>query len=190
MNPTQPVEAPQQRLTPPSPLARPNVPVQQVQQPVQQPVQPTQAEPVQQPQETQFNADEIAALINRDENQGGGGAADATPATRGLADGRDQTLSESEMDALRRQIARCWSPPLGSVGADDLVVRVQMNLAEDGSLRGGPSVINSSGNPAFGAAADSAVRAVRRCAPYSLPFEKYSAWADVIVNFDPREMLR
>jgi outer membrane biosynthesis protein TonB len=57
-------------------------------------------------------------------------------------------------------------------------------------LRGGASVINSSGNPAFQAAAESAVRAVRRCAPYSLPFEKYAAWQNVIVNFDPREMLR
>ncbi len=167
------------RFSAPSPLARPDVAPQPVQRP----------EPVQQ-QEDNFNPDEIAALINRDENQGGGGAADATPATRGAAAGQDTRLSESEMDALRRQIARCWNPPVGAVGAADLVVRVQMNLAEDGSLRGGARVINSSGNPAFQAAADSAVRAVRRCAPYSLPFEKYAAWQDVIVNFDPREMLR
>jgi len=168
------------RFSAPAPLARPDVAPQPVQRP----------EPVQQPDDSQFNPDEIAALINRDENQGGGGAADQAPATRGAAEGRDQTLSESEMDALRRQIARCWNPPVGAVGADDLVVRVQMNLAEDGSLRAGASVINSSGNPAFQAAADSAVRAVRRCAPYSLPFEKYAAWQNVIVNFDPREMLR
>ena len=31
-------------------------------------------------------------------------------------------------------------------------------------------------------------RAVSRCAPYNLPAEKYDAWADVIVNFDPSEM--
>ncbi len=174
----QPVET--ARFSAPAPLARPDIAPQPVQRP----------EPVQQPDESQFNPDEIAALINRDENQGGGGAADQTPATRGAAEGLDTRLSESEMDALRRQIARCWNPPVGAVGADDLVVRVQMDLAEDGSLRGGAQVINSSGNPAFQAAADSALRAVRRCAPYSLPFEKYAAWQDVIVNFDPREMLR
>ncbi|MBV6658991.1 MAG: cell envelope integrity protein TolA, partial [Devosiaceae bacterium] len=140
--------------------------------------------------EREFNADEIAALINRDENQGGGGATDQAPATRGLASGQDARLSESEMDALRRQIARCWNPPVGAVGAADLVVRVQMDLAENGSLRSRAQVINSSGNPSFQAAADSALRAVRRCAPYSLPFEKYAAWQNVIVNFDPREMLR
>lgn len=178
--------APEQRaqFTAPAPVARPDIaptprPTPQPQQPAEQPSQ-----------ETEFSTDDIQALLNRDENQGGGGASDQTPATLGAPEGRDATLSESEMDALRRQIARCWNPPVGSVGAADLVVRVQMNLAEDGSLRGNAAVVNSSGNPAFQAAADSALRAVRRCAPYSLPFEKYSAWQDVIVNFDPREMLR
>lgn len=172
------------RFSAPAPVARPDIaptprPTPQPQQPAEQPSQ-----------ETEFSTDDIQALLNRDENQGGGGASDQTPATLGAPEGRDATLSESEMDALRRQIARCWNPPVGSVGAADLVVRVQMNLAEDGSLRGNAAVVNSSGNPAFQAAADSALRAVRRCAPYSLPFEKYSAWQDVIVNFDPRLMLR
>lgn len=178
--------APEQRaqITAPAPVARPDI------APTPRPT-PQPQEPAEQPsQETEFSTDDIQALLNRDENQGGGGASDQTPATLGAPEGRDATLSESEMDALRRQIARCWNPPVGSVGAADLVVRVQMNLAEDGSLRGNAAVVNSSGNPAFQAAADSALRAVRRCAPYSLPFEKYSAWQDVIVNFDPREMLR
>lgn len=166
------------RVSAPSPLARPDIAPQPVQQPARE------------PQEEQFNADEIAALINRDENQGGGGANDTAPATRGAPEGRDQTLSESEMDALRRQIAACWNPPVGAVGASDLVVRVQLNLTQHGELNGLPRVINSSGNQAFQAASDSAVRAVRRCAPYSLPFEKYAAWQDVIVNFDPRDMVR
>ncbi|MEM1287057.1 MAG: cell envelope integrity protein TolA [Pseudomonadota bacterium] len=173
----------QSRVTPPSPLARPDI----APQPVQQPDPPQQTA---QSEEPEFNADEISALINRDDNQGGGGASDTSPATIGAATGRDSTLSESEMDALRRQIARCWNPPVGAVGAADLAVRVQMDLAEDGSLRGRAQVINASGNPTFQAAADSALRAVRRCAPYSLPFEKYAAWQNVIVNFDPREMLR
>jgi outer membrane biosynthesis protein TonB len=180
--------APEQRaqFTAPAPVARPDI------APTPQPTPQPTAEPetAQQPDDTQFNADEISALLNRDDNQGGGGAGDQVPATLGAPEGRDATLSESEMDALRRQIARCWNPPVGSVGAADLVVRVQMNLAEDGSLRGNAAVVNSSANPAFQAAADSALRAVRRCAPYSLPFEKYSAWQDVIVNFDPRLMLR
>lgn len=183
----EPVPEQTARFTAPAPVARPDI--APTPRPVERPT-PQPEQPQQQPDQTEFNADDIAALINRDENQGGGGATDQTPATLGAPEGRDATLSESEMDALRRQIARCWNPPVGSVGAADLVVRVQMNLAEDGSLRSNAVVVNSSGNPAFQAAADSALRAVRRCAPYSLPFEKYSAWQDVIVNFDPRDMLR
>ena len=35
---------------------------------------------------------------------------------------------------------------------------------------------------------EAAVRAVRRCAPYSLPAEKYDTWKDVTFNFDPSQM--
>jgi hypothetical protein len=28
-----------------------------------------------------------------------------------------------------------------------------------------------------------------RCQPYSLPVAKYDTWQEVIINFDPREML-
>jgi len=38
---------------------------------------------------------------------------------------------------------------------------------------------------------ESALRGVRRCAPYSfMPPLKYEAWKDVIVDFDPRDMFR
>ena len=56
-------------------------------------------------------------------------------------------------------------------------------------VSGQPEVMNSSGNPAFGAASSSAVRAIMRCQPYNLPISKYEAWQEVIINFDPREML-
>jgi len=46
-------------------------------------------------------------------------------------------------------------------------------------------------HPAFTAASESALRAVRSCAPYSfLPVAKYEAWKDVIIDFDPRDMFR
>ena len=94
------------------------------------------------------------------------------------------------MDALRRQIARCWNPPVGAVGADAAGVRVAFSLTPEGQVEGQPQVVSSGSGPVYLAAADSAVRAVRRCAPYSLPFEKYEAWREVVVNFDPRDMLR
>lgn len=98
-------------------------------------------------------------------------------------------MSQSELDALRGMVAQCWNPPVGAVGAEDLKVRVRFNLSQDGQVSGQPEVMNSSGNPAFGAASSSAVRAIMRCQPYNLPISKYEAWQEVIINFDPREML-
>jgi hypothetical protein len=42
----------------------------------------------------------------------------------------------------------------------------------------------------FRAAADSALRAVQLASPLkNLPADKYSSWKDMVVNFDPKEML-
>ena len=46
----------------------------------------------------------------------------------------------------------------------------------------------SLGDPYFRAASESAIRAVKMCGPYKLPVEKYDAWNDVIVTFDPTKM--
>ena len=32
------------------------------------------------------------------------------------------------------------------------------------------------------------MRAVRRCQPYNLPADKYDAWKEVKVTFDPKDM--
>ena len=37
-------------------------------------------------------------------------------------------------------------------------------------------------------AAESALRAVQRCAPFNLPVEKYDSWKEIIMTIDPREM--
>jgi hypothetical protein len=173
-------------LNPPAPSAAPP------QRPRPQPKSEAKAEPQKQdaPSSRQsFDADRIAALINRADQGGGGGANDQLPATLGRAEGQAQTLSMSELDALRRQIAACWNPPIGVAGAQGLVVRIRMSLEQSGHLALQPNILNASADPTFRAAADSAVRAIHRCAPYNLPAEKYSSWAEVVVNFDPREML-
>jgi len=68
-------------------------------------------------------------------------------------------------------------------------VSVQFKLDRNGALDGSPQVIRGGGGGGVErAAAEAARRAVARCAPYNLPADKYDAWADVIVNFDPSEM--
>jgi len=116
---------------------------------------------------------------------------DEAPAqVRGQSNGTEMTMSVNEIDALRARIAQCWSPPPGGLGADQIVVKLRLKLNEDGTLVGYPTVANRGGSPFFQAAADSAVRAVYQCQPYTLPGDKYALWRDMILNFDPSEMYR
>ncbi|EEA92844.1 hypothetical protein [Pseudovibrio sp. JE062] len=136
-----------------------------------------------------FNS-KMAALLNKTNVKSSGTAKSAKPASLGSELGQTNVkMSQSELDALRGQVAQCWNPPVGAAGAEDLNVRLQFNLSRTGEVEGQMQVLNSSNNPTFRAAASSAERAVYRCGPYSLPAAKYDAWKTVILNFDPRDML-
>jgi colicin import membrane protein len=64
-----------------------------------------------------------------------------------------------------------------------------MRLTPTGEVEGRPEIVEGGGASGIERAmADSARRAVMRCAPYNLPAEKYETWADVTVNFDPTDM--
>lgn len=130
------------------------------------------------------------AFLNKINSAVSGTAKSAKPVSLGSERGETNVkMSQSELDALRSQVAQCWNPPVGAAGAEDLTVRLQFNLSRTGEVEGQTQVLNSSNNPAFRAAASSAERAVFRCGPYSLPVAKYDAWKTVILNFDPRDML-
>ncbi len=141
-------------------------------------------------EDSKFNADEVAALLNKEEASGGG----AKRSTEQAALGGQRTtqgskLTQSEMDALRGQIQRCWNIPAGALEADNLKVSVQFRLDRAGSLDGRPEIVSGGGSGGVErAAAESARRAILQCAPYNLPTDKYDAWAEVIVHFDPSEM--
>jgi len=142
-----------------------------------------------------FNTDRIAALLNKipdaaEEPQPVLPPEETPREVRGQSDGTQMAMSVNEIDALRARIAQCWSPPPGGLGAEQIVVKLRLRLNEDGTLVGYPTIANRGSSPFFQAAADSAVRAVYQCQPYSLPSEKYALWRDMILNFDPSEMYR
>ena len=143
-----------------------------------------------------FNPDQLTALLNKidEEPKQRTDPADetGTPATGEIDSliGSDARLSASEADWLRQKVSQCWNPPVGVREAATLIVKVRFEMDIDGTVLGTPRVINSSANPLFQVAADSAVRAVLGCQPYDrMPPEKYETWRDTIVNFDPRKML-
>jgi len=139
-----------------------------------------------------FNPDQIAALLDKREPQRQQSSAEQVSRSQslGVSSGNSPRLTQSEIDALRAQIQACWNPPVGAENAQELVVRVRIQFRTDGSLSAEPTLINRGSSPYFQVAAESAMRAVRRCAPYTLPAAKYEVWKDVEVTFDPRDMFR
>ena len=134
-----------------------------------------------------LDVSQIRALLNKTPD---------TPAEAALVAEEDVAsknirLTLNEIDAFRTQMRRCWNPPSGARNAEDLIVQVRVSLAPNGMISAGPKVMNRRqlGDPFFRAAAESVLRAIRRCQPFEMPPEKYAAWRDIELKFDPGKML-
>lgn len=140
--------------------------------------------------QSDFNADEVAALLNKQDAAGGGAKRTTETASLGGArTTRGNTLTQSEMDALRGQIQKYWNIIPGMADGGDVRVTVRMRLDPAGNIVGQPDVEATGGSAGTrNTLAGSARRAVLRAQPYQLPKEKYDSWADVVVNFDPSQM--
>ncbi len=147
-----------------------------------------------------FNPSDISKLLqSKEQAQSTGSAAPQVNRTASLGTerGSSQKLSPSLRGQLigiiQDQLMKCWNVPIALANARGAVVpQVRMKLAADGSLLAPPGVVNSSSDPLFAVAANSALTATRRCAPLRIPAQfaaYYDDWRDVIVNFDARDVL-
>ena len=178
---------PPKRPTPPQKVAEPKP------EPKVKPKPEPKAEPKPEAEPSRFDADQIAALLDKRQprRMAAAGTMVNPEPTLGAARGSAPQLSQNEIDALRARIQQCWNPPAGQADAKDLTVLVRIQFNQDGSLATEPRLMGRV-NPGYQqVAAESALRAIRRCAPYSfMPAAKYDAWKDIEVNFDPRDLFR
>ena len=142
--------------------------------------------------QSDFNADDIAALLNKQDPSNGGAKSSTEVASLGAkkATGGSK-LSMSEMDALRSAIAGNWSVIPGMEGASDVRIKVHMKLDPDGNIIGSPEVeaVGGTNEATRMALASGAKRAVMKSSPFTnLQKDKYDAWGEVIVNFDPSDL--
>jgi colicin import membrane protein len=165
---------------------KPDPKTQQKTETQQKKVEPPKPQP-------KFDASRIAALLDKRDPQRHAATGETlnNKPSLGTPTGTAMALSQNEIDALRARLRQCWNVPVGVAEARDLIVTVRIQFKQDGSLLTEPRLMNSGSHPAFLTASESALRAVRTCAPYTfLPAAKYEAWKDVIVDFDPRDMFR
>ena len=103
-------------------------------------------------------------------------------------------LTLSEEDALKAQIFGCWTVPLGLPYDDDLLVRIKLELKQDGTMSKSEILdherMNRPGQKFYKVLAESALRAVRICQPLRVPQTGYDKWKTIQLNFNPMEMLR
>lgn len=151
----------------------------------EKPVQEAAARP--QSDETGLE-DKINDVINQQKNKGGGAKRSAAPSALGGKKTTGGKLSNSEEAALKEQLSGCWALPIGMEDGAGLRATIRSKLTPDGKLDGRPVVEKSSGNRAFD---ESAIRAMMKCDRDGLnvPPGKADLWADLVVNFDPSEML-
>lgn len=148
---------------------------------------------------SRFSTSRIAALIDKAEE-----AEESAPAPRFDTEKLEKKLGQSSLDQrrqlatiqdmMRTQIERCWSVPAGAENAEDLVIRIRIELKPDGSLLSPPEIVNADrmsgpNGDFFRVAAESARRAVQRCSPLKLPVESYQIWRTTELTFDPSRML-
>jgi len=192
-----PAEKPDAEALPdkvPTPMAKPKV-----EQPAQTAKTPDRKNEENKPEKkktstamkSDFDADEVAALLNKQDSSGGGTKRSTETASLGAKKTTGNTLSVSEMDALRGRIQNNWSVVAGISGAEGLTITVTMQLGKDGEIIGRPEVVASGGTDAARRTFEGSVRrAIMKSAPFdNLPADKYDSWSEVVVNFDPSSML-
>jgi outer membrane biosynthesis protein TonB len=192
------IQAAREVTPPPQPQqAKPDPIAEKLKQPdepkPQTKVEPQPLPPKKPPQKPQpkFDADKIAALLDKRESQrvaATGTELNTTPSL-GTASGMAAKLSQSEIDALRAKLMGLWNPPVGMQDAQQSQVTIRIRFRKDGTLADGPAVMTSGRGPQFEAMRDSAVRAVLIGQPYTmLRPEHYDQWKEIDFTFDTKQM--
>jgi hypothetical protein len=89
---------------------------------------------------------------------------------------------------LKAQVKKCLKLPPGVAPNQRVRTVVQVKLTRNGALEGADAIeyATSALGPKM---MEGALRAVRQCAPYNLPADKYEDWRDLQIDFSPDQMM-
>jgi hypothetical protein len=199
--PPEPQPMPPERPEPPPPPP-PKLTIQEA--PVQPPVRPKFVDPPpEKPKEPtpdkpkparNFDPNSIAKLIGQGKTPTAAPSQTASATPQGLPhhDAPRMSISmASELDAwLTESYLNCWNPPPGVPEGDTYVAQIKVVFNPDGSLSGRPILLNPPSDRAWRAHAESAMHAVQRCNPLTVPAKYmpfFDQWKIETIHFDPRE---
>ncbi len=150
-------------------------------------VAPEEAKPTpKKAEEKKFNINDIEKILSQKK------FAQAKTGQRNITGvGAQNALTADLQTMLASQIYRCWSPPVGAVNAQDLVVAYDIYLDRGGNVADKPKLLSEdapAGTPRR-AANEAANRAIFACAPYKLPANRYAEWRHFSFRFNPRDLV-
>jgi colicin import membrane protein len=200
----QPVEQPQE-IVPPAPEPEPQQeaaaaeeapppPPEELERPEERAPPPPERKPQPPKPTANFDPDRILALLDKRAPR----AASPAPAPRAQRTQRGiGDMNAATMDiqaAFLQQMRDCWNFPAGAPDPEELIVEMDIRLTPDGHLAGQPELSSATraamnSDPFMRAAGEAALRAVSICEPYRLPQDRYSAWRELKLIFDPTKMV-
>ena len=101
-------------------------------------------------------------------------------------------LGLSDIDRIRQHVSSCWSPPIGTAGANTLIVDIIVTLDRGGKVLTAEvdNKMRLATDRTFRVAADEAIRTMFKCSPLPVPLDKYEQWKSFIFGFDPKFLTR
>ena len=103
------------------------------------------------------------------------------------------TLTATQIDAVRQTIRKCWHFPAGLKDVESLIVDIKLEVDRNGYVKKAETVDTARKNsdPGFRIAAENAERAVLdpACNPLPLPKDKYNEWKELELSFNPKDMM-
>ncbi len=137
--------------------------------------------------ERPFDQSKIAALLDKRDptRQAVTGDALNSKSSFGTAAGTAQKLTMSWVGALQARIKECWNMPAGVRDTGNIELRVAFELRRDGTVAGMPRLMAGPPMANGPAIAESAIRAVQQCQPYTfLPQAEYvGGWDRIDITF-------
>jgi hypothetical protein len=90
---------------------------------------------------------------------------------------------------FKEQVRRCFKLPTGLAAGQQLQMVIRIALSPSGVLARDPEMVSAKMSPLGPTLRDSAISAVRQCAPYKLPADKYQDWKVLDIDFSPDQMM-
>lgn len=206
--PPEPPKPPEKKVEPPKPEKpvekKPEPPVDQIAEALKKdqakkPVEKkeTKVEPKKEEKpkkERTFDQSKIAALLDKREpmRQAAVGDVINPNSSFGTSAGTAQKLTMSWVGALQARIKQCWNVPAGVRDAENIEIRVYFELRKDGTVASMPRLLAGPPTANGPAIAESAIRAIQQCQPYSfLPQAEYvGGWDRLDITFSSKDLFR